>query len=204
VARASSRVLILTRLDPCLIHLIVTQWAMGLSQSSDRSVPSFSLSNARTKPFQEFGRVRSVFVPNPATPSESSGRIREEFGRDFRLIRLLSLDLLHFLSSCFEEFHELVSAFVPNTNWETQVEELVRIIRDGREKMPESLPSLVPSPDPSLFPSLTETRVPPSPARVVPESRPSPREDAKSRKKTREDSARVPPESSESSEEGKT
>lgn len=100
--------------------------------------------------------------------------------------------------------HELVDAIVLNTNWETQVEKLVRIIKDGRERTPESSPSPNPSPAPSLSPSLTESRVLPSPARVFPESRPSPRETSKSSKKTREDSVRVPPESPEPSEEGKT
>jgi hypothetical protein len=113
---------------------------------------------------------------------------RQEFGWDFRLIRLLSLDLLHFLSRCFDEFHELVNAIVPDTNWEAQVETLVQIIREGREKMPESLPSLVPS----LSPSLTETRVPPSPFPSPPSRLRKAKHDAEAQEGIRAHRHRIP------------
>lgn len=117
---------------------------------------------------------------------------------------MVSKDALKKLSNAAIDFdvrpHELVNAIVVHTNWEMQVEKLVKIIKDGRERTPESSPS----PNPSFSPSLTESRVPPSPARVLSESRPSPQETSKSSKKTRQDSARVTSESSESSEEEKT
>ena len=78
------------------------------------------------------------------------------------MIRLLSLDLLHFLSICFDEFHELVNAIVPNTNWEAQVEKLVQIIREERE----GTPAPTPSPAPSLFPSFSEQKASPEPSRA--------------------------------------
>lgn len=99
--------------------------------------------------------------------------------------------------------HELVDAIVVHTNWEAQVEKLVKIIREDRKKQPESCPSPNPSPAPSLSPSLTKDRAPsessPSPRRVDTESPPSPKDSTKMTKKAREDSVRVPPESSESS-----
>jgi len=100
--------------------------------------------------------------------------------------------------------HELVDAIVLNTNWETQVEKLVKIIRDGRRVDTESSPS----PPPSLSPSLTKDRAPsessPSPRRVDTESPPSPKDSTKTTKKTREDSVRVAPEPAESPEARKT
>jgi hypothetical protein len=100
--------------------------------------------------------------------------------------------------------YELVDAIVVHTNWETQVDKLVKIIREGRRVDAESSPS----PAPSLSPSLTKDRVPsessPSPRRVDAESPPSPKDSTKTTKKAREDSVRVPPESSESSGGSKT
>ena len=43
--------------------------------------------------------------------------VRGEVRMVTRCIASLSLDLLHFLSICFDEFHDLVSEIVPNTNW---------------------------------------------------------------------------------------
>lgn len=194
---ASSRVLILTRLDPCLIRLIVTQWAMGAVAEFGQARPELFGSRVNEQDHlkspgrvrEEFGKVRDGF--------------RQEFGWDFRLIRLLSLDLLHFLPSCFDDFYDLVNAIVVHTNWETQVDKLVKIIREGRRVDAESSPSPAPSLSPSLSPSLMKDRAPsessPSPRRVDTESPPSPKDSTKMTKKAREDSVRVPPESSESS-----
>ena len=43
--------------------------------------------------------------------------------------------------------HELVDAIVLNTNWETQVEKLVKIIRETRRGPPEPSPSPMSSPE---------------------------------------------------------
>ena len=150
---ASSRVLILTRLDPCLIRLIVTQWAMGAFAEFGQARPELFGSRVNEQDHlkspgrvrEEFGKVRSGF--------------RQEFGWDFRLIRLLSLDLLHFLSRCFDEFHELVNAIVPDTNLEAQVETLVQIIREERE----GTPAPTPSPAPPLSSSFSEQKDSPAP-----------------------------------------
>jgi len=100
--------------------------------------------------------------------------------------------------------HELVDAIVLNTNWETQVEKLVQIIREARRVLDESSTS----PSTSLSPSLTGSRAPDesstSLARVLDESSTSPRDSKKTTKKTREGSSRVLDESSESLEEQKT
>jgi hypothetical protein len=82
--------------------------------------------------------------------------------------------------------HELVDAIVLNTNWETQVEKLVKIIRDGREKGAGSLPGTIPGPEPGLFPGLTDSRVLPGVSRVPPGSAPGPQKTEKATKKTRE------------------
>jgi hypothetical protein len=81
--------------------------------------------------------------------------------------------------------HELVDAIVVHTNWETQVERLVKIIRDSREKGPGSLPGGIPGPEPGLFPGYTDSRVLPGVSRVSSESLPGPEKSQKSEKKTR-------------------
>ena len=195
---ASSRVLILPRLDPCLTHLIVTRWAMGAVAESVQARPELFGSRVNEQDHlkspgrvrEEFGKVRDGF--------------RQEFGWDFRLIRLLSLDLLHFLRSCFDDFYDLVNAIVVHTNWETQVEKLVKIIRDERRAHPESSSSPITSVSPSLMDSRALDESPTSPARVPDESSTSPRDSKKTTKKTREGSSRVLDESSESLEEQKT
>ena len=100
--------------------------------------------------------------------------------------------------------HELVDAIVLNTNWETQVEKLVKIIRDGRRVANEPSTSPITSVSTSLSSSRALDESATSPARVPDESSTSPRDSKKTTKKTRQDSSRVLDESSESLEEPKT
>ena len=101
-------------------------------------------------------------------------------------IASLSLDLLHFLRSCFDDFYDLVNAIVVHTNWETQVEKLVQIIKDARNDEAvgkESQRSVERSPERSLGRSLSEEGVSKecssSPEGVFKESRRSPLRTAK-------------------------
>jgi hypothetical protein len=100
--------------------------------------------------------------------------------------------------------HELVDAIVVHTNWETRVEDLVKIIKDSREKGVESLSGGFSGPESSPESSLTRSRVLSSPSRVPVESESSPEKTEKTAKKTRLDPSRVRVESVESSEGPKT
>jgi hypothetical protein len=81
-------------------------------------------------------------------------------------------DPLHLASSLDFDVRprELVDAIVVHTNWESQVDKLVKIIREARRVPDESSTS----PSTSLFPSLTGSRAPDesstSPARAPDES----------------------------------
>ena len=103
------------------------------------------------------------------------------------MIRLLSLDLLHFLRSCFDDFYDLVNAIVVRTNWEAQVEKLVQIIREDRRNREQSETS----PESGLGSSL--------PKRAVgDESESSPQKISKPAKKTALDRSAVPEQSEQS------
>lgn len=82
--------------------------------------------------------------------------------------------------------HELVDAIVLNTNWETQVEKLVKIIKDGREKALGSLSGMVSGPESGLPSGSTDSRVLSGVSRVPLGSESGPQKSEKSGKKTRD------------------
>jgi len=100
--------------------------------------------------------------------------------------------------------HELVDAIVLNTNWETQVDKLVKIIKGGREKGVGSVSGTVSGPESGLVSGLTDSRVLSGVSRVPLGSESGPQKSEKSTKKTRDDPTRVSLGSLGSSEEGKT
>jgi len=100
--------------------------------------------------------------------------------------------------------HELVDAIVLNTNWETQVEKLVQIIRDARGRGVGSLSGVVSGPESGNLSGPTESRVLSGVSRVPLGSESGPQKSEKSGKKTRDRPDSGPLGSDESSEEGKT
>jgi len=78
--------------------------------------------------------------------------------------------------------HELVDAIVLNTNWEMQVEKLVKIIKDAREKGDGSETG----PETGISTGHIERRVPTGLRRVSDGSETGPEKIEKSEKKTRD------------------